>query len=260
MPGKDFICRVLEKRWLSPTTVGLRFEPKKRFHFEAGQFLSVIVPPCKDRMTAVKRIYSFASAMASGHYELCIKVVPGGVASNYLASLESGDTLCVRAPYGDFKFKPSERRHVFFIGTGSGIAPLRSISQSPEFLESGISSATLLFGAFNDKEILYPGCFESRGIETVYALSNTGPEWRGYKGNVCQYIRANAENTKLLDADYYICGNPAMVKEMLDLLHKGIGVPREAIHEELFSTATLQAQVIPIKPAREKEEKIAAAA
>ena len=48
--------------------------------------------------------------------------------------------------------------------------------------------------------------------------------------------------------------------EMRVLRSEGIGVAREAIHEELFSTATMQAQVIQIKPTREKEEKIAAAA
>jgi ferredoxin-NADP reductase len=256
MPGKNYLCKVTEKRWLSPTTVHIAFEPGKHFHFEAGQFLSVVVPASTTRPNSVMRIYSLASAVDSGKYELCIKVVRGGVASNYLASLVEGDTICVRAPYGDFKFKPSERRHVFFIGTGSGIAPLRSISQSPEFLESEISSATLLFGAYNEKEILYPGCFESRGVETLYALSNAGPEWKGYNGNVCQFIRENAEDPRLLDADFYICGNPMMVMEMLALLHKKIGVVREAIHEELFSTGAAPTQVSPA--ACNTEEKIAA--
>jgi hypothetical protein len=45
VPAKQFTCKVISKKWLTPTVVELRFEPSKKFRYEAGQFVSVVVPP-----------------------------------------------------------------------------------------------------------------------------------------------------------------------------------------------------------------------
>src|SRR5438477_11165363 len=105
MYAKELICQVVDNTWLTPTVFRLRFEPLKRFKFEPGQFVSVLVPPTQESPTTVKRCYSFASspleAKNKGYYELCVKYVPGGRGTSYLASLKRGDTFRAFAPYGD---------------------------------------------------------------------------------------------------------------------------------------------------------------
>ena len=60
MPAKQVECVVIEKNWITDSVVHVRFEPKKHFRFDPGQFCSVIVPG-HGGAKPVRRAYSFCS-------------------------------------------------------------------------------------------------------------------------------------------------------------------------------------------------------
>ncbi len=239
-------CRIVEKRWLTPTVLAIRFEPSKSFAYEAGQFLSLYVPSRENGAKPLRRIYSFASPSKDQGYELCVKLT-GGPGTSYLASLEPGQEFEATAPYGHFLYKPVRGRSACFIATGTGIAPLRSMALSRAFAEQPPESALVLFGARAQDEIIYPNSFEPLGIQVVNALSAPGPGWGGFRGRVTDYLRSLPSDWAWHTTDFYLCGNGDMIAEVRKILVAGRGVPVSAIHQEAYFSPSGQPVPIPIK-------------
>ncbi len=233
--AKEVICKVIHKIWLTPTVVGIRFEPNKRFKFDPGQFMSVVIPkPFAPPLSPkrLRRIYSIASAPENG-YELSVKIT-GGPGPAYLASLSKGDVFVASAPYGDFVFDPQPGRNACFVSTGTGIAPFRSIIQSRHFKEHLPERAMSLFGARTTDEILYQGEFAKHGVEEIFAISRPESTWPGYQGRVTDYLNQLPADWPWHSTQFYLCGSGDMVSEVKKLLKNGRGVPDEAIHAEVY--------------------------
>jgi len=222
----------------TPTVFGIRFEPNKKFSFNPGQFISVEVPIGKRK--PLRRVYSLASSPELSKkegYELCIKRAPNGKGTSYLASIRPGETFIAHAPFGDFSYQvPSDPlRSVCFICTGSGIGPFRSIFESKAFQRNRPQRATLLFGASNQKEIIYPGRMERLGIDVIHCLSKPNKSWLGFHGRVTDYLKKLKMDWPWHTTDFYLCGNGNMLTEVRDLLRGGHGIAESAIHKEAFA-------------------------
>jgi ferredoxin-NADP reductase len=247
MPNaKKFTCRVLDKTWVTPSVVRLRFEPDKKFIFEPGQFLSVVIPRGAGNAKAVKRCYSFSSspeeAMKSA-YEMHVKVVEGGLGSGFLSELLAGETFVAWGPYGDFGFRGlAADQSICFISTGTGIAPFKSMVTSKRFQENFPKKALCLFGARTENELICPGVFEAAGVETVYAVSQPTEQWNGYRGRVTDFLRTHPGSNRWFATDFYLCGNGEMVSEAGEVLRGSYGVPPTAMHQELFSASPKKVQ------------------
>jgi NAD(P)H-flavin reductase len=255
MPGVQLKCEVIENLALTPTVTALRFRPRRRLRFDAGQFCSVIVPagfdpgPSPQAVGAgfvsamnkyplarsIRRIYSFASPPEADALELCVKHVPGGAGSSYIASLQPGSELEIAAPFGDFCYRPNPDRGVCFISTGTGIAPFRSIALSRHFQDNLPPWATVIQGARSPDELCYPGLFERlEGVDTVCAVSDAPEGFPGFRGRVTDYLRSLPLHWRWRTTDFYLCGNPAMVEEVHNLLTHGRGVPASSIVQEAY--------------------------
>lgn len=243
------ICRVEEIEWLSSCTLRIAFSASSSFSFRAGQFISVVVPSAKG--AAVKRCYSLASSPEDSRFELCVKVVPGGRGSGYLASLKVNDTFKAYAPYGHFTIKSEPKKNLVFISTATGIGPLRSMVLSREFANLKPSKVTFITGCRTEKEILFPD-IEKLDIEVVRAISQPGTSFQGFKGRVTDYLRLKPATWHWHQTDFYICGNPEMVLEVEEILRSGRGVNPKNIFCELFSQPKRQTNVIALaRPPRQ---------
>lgn len=226
-------CKVIEKIWLTPTVVRLRFEPNKKFRFREGQFLSLIVPQKKG--DPVRRAYSFAAPQGDG-YELCVKHVPAGIGSSFIAGLRKGDFFEATAPYGDFLFEPKESRRACFISTGTGVAPFRAMVLGKTFAENPPLESISIFGARDEEEIIFPGFFESLGFETIHCLSQPKWNYKGFKGRVTDYLASLPATWAWSTTDFYLCGNGVMVSDVRQIL-SARGVKDSAIYQEVYFTS-----------------------
>jgi ferredoxin-NADP reductase len=226
---------VIRKTWLTPTVVELRFEPSRKFSFEPGQFVSVLIPSPTGAGKPLRRAYSLALASHEG-YALCVKMVPRGPGSSYIASLREGDTFKAFAPYGDFFYVPETGRAACFISTGTGVAPLFSMVRSKAFRESEAPQSISIFGARTEDELILPGLFTSLGLIEVNAVSRASSEYQGFHGRVTDYLKALSSDWPWFETDFYLCGNGAMVSEVRKHL-RGRGVPDGHIHQEVYFSA-----------------------
>lgn len=242
MAGRTYRAKIESVEEVAPQVLRIRFTPQVRFPFQEGQFLSLLVKDPDEVEPIVWRAYSLANASESkDFYELCVRLQPGGRAGKYLQSLSKGEWVEFRAPYGDFMFKTPADRGACFIGTGTGVVPLRSIVRSAKFRKEPPLFSLALLGFRYVRDILYRGDFEEFGVKTYYAISDEkGSRHVSTKGgDPVQSGRITDLLTRLKDSfpwtetDFYLCGNGAMIVDAIRYL-RAKGVDPSAIHAEAF--------------------------
>ena len=132
----------------------LRLIAPKTITFKPGQFVSFeVLHPQTGHV--VTRPYSIASQPSrSDVITLLFNLVPCGPGSTYLFDLKEGDKTHFKGPAGNFYLRDDPNRELLFIGTGTGIAPIRSMllanAERPD-----PRPATLFWGLRGQKDLYY---------------------------------------------------------------------------------------------------------
>ena len=198
------------------------------FDFTPGQYAILTIPTSP---TPLKRLYSFAGTNSNKNvFELLIKLVPGGAASEYVRSLHIGDMVDVAGPAGLFTQKQTPARKVY-MATGTGFAPIRS------FLSSWPSSSLngVFFWGLKDLSEIY--MFDellrlkwtSPSFSFTYCLSQQA-SFDTIPADLLHYFRLGHIDTVWasqmpsidLNDEYYLCGSRTVVESLRSsLLSKG---------------------------------------
>jgi CDP-4-dehydro-6-deoxyglucose reductase len=231
-----FTARIASARMLSPQVRELTLERPDPFVFEAGQWVSLRVTP------ELHRSYSIASAPdGTGRFDIAITRVEGGPGSTWLHTASVGTELTVVGPQGFFTRPPAKTGPSLFIGTGTGITPLRSM------LHDAVAKAEsrplwVLFGVRTPEDIIYKSEFDALAskhphVRALYTLSRPDAAWTGRTGYVQTHVTELWRELETLERGAphaYICGLHRMVGTVRDLLRKDLGVAREQVHSERY--------------------------
>jgi ferredoxin--NADP+ reductase len=198
--------------------------------FVAGQFVQLGLPrpdgatTPDGRARLVKRSYSLASAPHEvGHWELCLAKVDAGQLTPRLFELRPGDRLwCDDAPKGHFTLERIPREApLAMVATGTGIAPF--VSMLRHLRHGGDHRpVAIVHGARDPSDLCYDA--ELRATECAYlpSCSRAGADWQGPRGRVQSVLERWDELVPwpLSPAGCHVllCGNPAMIDEVRDLL------------------------------------------
>jgi NAD(P)H-flavin reductase len=165
----------------------------------------------------------------------------GGHAASYLECMKPGDWINIRASYGEFNLRTKPGRGVCFIGTGTGVAPLRSIALSRKFAEAELLFGIAIIGFRTFEEVPYAGDFERAGLPTTYAISDSPSklDFPFYNGRVTDVLKRLKSDFPWKDTDFYLCGNGNMIRDVIAFL-RGHGVSDTAIIAEAFEPASKQ--------------------
>lgn len=212
----------------------LEFPKDADTNFIAGQFMMVHLE--KDGKPH-KKSYSIASSPSlKGKLELCIKIVEGGYVSTWFFGLKEGDVIHTSMPYGVFTIKEPWQDHLVFVGTGTGVAPLRGMIQN--LYEKGCTKDIwLIFGNRYETDILYLD--EWRALEKAHKnfhfipTVSRGKNWTGETAYVQDIVKREfSSHTE--GRDFYGCGLVPMCKSLKETL-LAMNVPKERIHFEQFT-------------------------
>ncbi|MEP6897636.1 MAG: ferredoxin--NADP reductase [Rhodanobacter sp.] len=123
--------RVIEVHHWNDTLFSFRTTRDPGFRFDSGQFVMVGL---ETDTRPLMRAYSIASASWEEHLEFFSIKVPDGPLTSRLQYLKVGDPVIVtRKPTGTLvlnDLKPG--KHLYLLGTGTGLAPFLSIVRDPE--------------------------------------------------------------------------------------------------------------------------------
>jgi ferredoxin-NADP reductase len=245
---------------LSEKTKHLEFKVKElqSFDFVAGQFVSVREPRGENKF--VTRAYSIASAPRGNNtFDLCLNRVDQGFMSNFLCSLEVGETAHFHGPHGLFVLKP-EVEDVILISTGTGVAPFRSMARDLFGVDRASQPGTrqqmplrppalgvehqhngrqiwLVYGTRYPEDIYYREEFELLAAEHpnfhyIASLSRPPESWSGERGYVQEHVRKIVGERRNMHA--YICGLNEMVSSVRKLLVEECGWDKHRVIYERY--------------------------
>ena len=212
------------------------------FDFIPGQFVTLDLP-IHDKPNKRWRSYSIASwPDGSNIFELLIVQLPGGLGSTYLfENITEGSSLVLRGPQGVFNLPPVIDKDLFFICTGTGIAPFRSMLHYIQLHNIPHQNIYLLFGTRTRQDLLYHQELmelQQHITDFQYIPTLSRENWEGCCGYVHpvyeNLIRQRQKDTgSLPPALFYLCGWKAMIDEAKQKILE-LGYDRKAIHLELY--------------------------
>jgi ferredoxin-NADP reductase/predicted pyridoxine 5'-phosphate oxidase superfamily flavin-nucleotide-binding protein len=221
--------------------------------FEAGQFLTLrVTPPGTD--SPVCRTYTVSSAPNDEHYRLSVKREPDGLVSNHLHdSLQAGDEVEIKAPRGNFTLDTSHSRPLVLLAGGVGITPMMSMAQDIANRTAATGQrreVTIFHSAQDSQQRAFADDFRrlaknSDGAIRYFSYIDRAlpGDREGIDYDGTGYITADdlRRALPLDDYDFYLCGPPAFMQSIYNLLRE-LGVRDLRIHAEAFGPAALTRQ------------------
>lgn len=212
------------------------------FDFAPGQFVTLDLP-IHEKPARRWRSYSIASwPDGTNVFELLIVLLEGGAGTTYLFNeISEGSELVLRGPQGVFTLPENMDQDLFFICTGTGIAPFRSMVHHIQRHGIPHRDIHLIFGTRKREDLLYWEEMQQLQAEVPhfhYIPTLSREEWDGCCGYVHDvYEKLVKEKMNgdpgLPPANFYLCGWKAMVDEAKQRI-TGLGYDRKAIHQELY--------------------------
>ncbi|MBW7954225.1 FAD-dependent oxidoreductase [Candidatus Gracilibacteria bacterium] len=218
--------KLIKKEKITKDVFELVFESEKDFEITPGQFITFMLP--KSRLG---RSYSVLSKDINGVSFLIKRLEDGRGGSKEICDLNEGEIIKGIGPAG--KFIDSKKDiNKLYIATGTGVVPL--FFMIGDLLKSGFKkNIKLVLGNRTLKDLYYIEklkefkknysnfdyeIFLSREDNTIYNF-----------GYVKNYVKDN-----YLDYDeFYICGNPNMIDEVIEILINS-SISKENIFEEKY--------------------------
>lgn len=229
--------RLVRRTEVAAHTVDMVFDldDPAKLTFRAGQFVTLAVGVDTAGQT-VRRSYSIASLSDRGEsLRLLVRVIPGGMASEFLMTLPINQPLEMTGPHGFFVLAPSHPGDVLFAATGTGIAPV--IPMLAELAARTESGRRFVYWGLRHEEDLcvsdevQAGC-DVAGAQLFTYLSRPSGSWRGARGRITAAV-LQALST-LASPTFYLVGNGAMIAELkTGLVAAGID-RRKQIRTEAF--------------------------
>lgn len=208
------------------------------FEFKAGQFVTLDLPIHEQRNKRW-RSYSISSAPNdSNTFELLIKKFELGAGSSFLFDeIKEGNEFSFRGPQGSFVLHEPIDKDIYFICTGTGVAPFKSMIDYLQRNNVPRKKIFLLYGCRKFNDTLYENEFrqlekEMPGFYYLPVFSREEPTNGSRKGYV-HGIYEELIASKGLTGSFYLCGWRNMIDEARERL-KTLGVDKKDIHFELY--------------------------
>lgn len=212
---------------------------KEPFSFKPGQF--VAVNPVEGQLNPnLWTYYSIASAPVADHiFDLCVSIENSSSTLGFdpLSTFVVGKRLKLKQAAGVFTLPDAFDGDLVFIGTGTGIAPIRSMVHNLINNHQMNRSIHIIFGARTYSEILYKDEFDqisSRYPNFKYDIVLSRDDgWQGYRGYVDEAYMDLFQQPRQ-DTLIYLCGWPDMVRKAINDFIYTLGFKQNQLVYELY--------------------------
>ncbi len=225
----------------TPNTKKFYFEipSLEKFDFIPGQFVTLDLPIHEQRNKRWRSYSISSSPNGTNTFELVIVHMEGGLGTTYMFNeLAVGSKVMLRGPQGVFVLPKSFENDIYFICTGTGIAPFRSMINYIHSNKIAHKNIHLIFGCRKLEDGLYIN--ELKELEAkeagfhfhpCYSRETAAPagSHTGYVHPVYEALLKDGKET----AHIYLCGWKAMIDDARKKL-ADLGLDKKQVHFESF--------------------------
>ena len=207
-----------------------RPEGGKLFEHLPGQCAMVCVPGVGEAM------FSITSSPTNKLYqEFSIKMC--GQLTAHLHSLEVGDQITVRGPYGNnfpVEGEDIKGKNLLFVAGGIALAPLRSVINYVMDNRENYGTVDILYGSRSADDLVQRKEIEEvwskiPGVNVHLTIDREQEGWDGHVGFVPSYLKELNFDT---NRTVLLCGPPIMIKFCLQALQE-MGFAKEQVYTTL---------------------------
>jgi ferredoxin-NADP reductase len=224
---------LVSREQLAPTLAALTFRARRRFRFEAGQYLELDVPHRRPDARGTRREFSIVSA-PEDLPEVRIAFRDGrGAQSSYkraLAAVELGDVLAATGVWGDFVL-PRTPAPALLVAAGIGVTPF--VSQLRHDHLAGIARDTVLvYVAAGADDVVFRDELARTGVPVVVFTREdpgalpAGWRWAGGSRLDAAALRSAVPDLSVRHA--YISGPAALIADLAPALASAKSVATDA--------------------------------
>lgn len=186
-----------------------------------GQYVQVQAPSPDG---PVFRAYSISSpSYEKRTVELMVRLVPGGIGSTYLHTLQQGDAVTFTGPYGEFYLNENPEVEIVCVGGGCGMAPMKNIIYTV-YAKHPDRVCWLFFGCRTTRDLFYLNEFKALAqahphFHVIYALSDEltdGENWDGETGFI--HLAVDKYLDPGVARQAFLCGPPPMIEAVMRVL------------------------------------------
>ena len=210
MPELPIAFRVAEKQQETADTWTLRLAPADGAavdRFAPGQFAMLYA------FGVGEAPISISSIGGDGAVVHTVRAV--GAVTNAICSVEPGDVLGLRGPFGTaWPLAEAEGRDVVVVAGGIGLAPLRPVIHALLAHRDRYGAVCILYGGRTPAELLYPGELEGWrarfDVDVDVTVDVADPSWHGRVGLVTRLIEPAVFDPA--SAVAMVCGPEVMMR------------------------------------------------
>ena len=187
-------------------------EGGKLFEHMPGQCAMVCAPGVSEGMFSIT-----SSPTVKDYQEFSIKKC--GSLTDYRHSLQVGDEIAVRGPYGNH-FPVEDKlkgKNLLFIAGGIGLAPLRSVINYVLDNREDYGTVDILYGSRSADDLvqlkeIQEVWMKTEGVNVYLTIDREQEGWDGHVGFVPNYLKEIGFDT---NKTALVCGPPIMIKFVL---------------------------------------------
>ena len=210
-------------------------EGGKLFEHMPGQCAMLCVPGVSEGM------FSITSSPTNKEFqEFSIKRC--GMLTEHLHSLEVGDQITVRGPYGN-NFPVDtvlKGKDLVFVAGGIGLAPLRSVINYVIDNRADYGKVDIVYGSRSADDLVQLKeirelWMNTEGVNVHLTIDREQEGWEGHVGFVPTYLKELGEGGQIefgVNTISLVCGPPIMIKFVLAAL-KDMGINKDKIYTTL---------------------------
>ncbi len=236
--------KLTDKKEEASGTKSFFFEPKEKIDWLPGQYFYITLPKLnhEDPKGNVRHFTNSASPTEGNVVRITTRVRKESGFKQTLDSLSIGDIVEGKGPNGIFAIDEKATGNHIFLAGGIGVTPFRSIAKYAFDKNVGIS-LNLVYSNSIPEEITFRQELEGWAKEnhnfklymTISKPESTKEKWEGRTERIDEKLLNELfSKDDIKKSTFWVCGPPAMVTAMEDMLSK-MRVPLDSIRTEKFT-------------------------
>jgi len=205
-PVNGEIVDIIEE---SPTIKSFVIKPENNFTLETGQFVELTLPGEGEAP------FTPSSSPAETE-QMEITIMKAGRVTGMLHECQKGQKVGIRGPYGrGYTIDSFVGKHVYIVGGGVGLAPIRSLFLTLVSRITDFKSVTCRFGAKSPEDFIYKNTLfgqwkRIKGVAIKLTIDRASDGWNDNVGMVTTILKPDDVDVK--NAVAIVCGPPIMMK------------------------------------------------
>ena len=187
-----------------------------RAQFQPGQFVQLLLPGVGEAPFCI-------ASSPSDQKHMDLTIIRRGlvtIASHYM---RPGDVVGIRGPFGrPFPISRMVGKDLLIVGTGIGIAALRSLILFVAEHREEFGEVDLLYGARFPEDLVFRDEMKpwAEKMNVKVTLSKASPEWGGLRGRVTDHLGGVVRGGEQVAV---LCGSPMVMHSIsAELLKRGL--------------------------------------